>query len=219
MKKVIATKSYIPLLGLSALAALGALLTLMPWPGASSPNLWGYSSLCTFAPAATCFCAAVAGASCVLRASLNRKSPGFREWLAIHAASLFLVLILLGLGAWATSAWLAEEAGFRALIASPAAAAVGTELADGGKLTGRAASGGISATVETTLSGGRISSVRLVEGKNIPQNVEKEIFARLAGRKDTAVDAVSGATASSDVLIAAVADSLLRGADSLQGGK
>lgn len=219
MKKVIATKAYRPLLGLSLAAALGALLTLLPWPGASSPNLWGYSSLCTFAPAATLFCAAIAGISCVVRASLNQKSPDFRGWLLRHAAGLALVLALLGLGAWATSSWLAEEAGFRALIAAPPASSAGALATPDGTFVGRAASGGIDAAVETTLAGGKIASVRLLEGRNIPANVEKEIIARLAGRSDTAVDAVSGATASSDVLIAAVADSLLRGAASLKGGK
>ena len=45
--------AYRPLLALSGLFALGAVLTLVPNPNASWPNILGYSSLCTFAPGAT----------------------------------------------------------------------------------------------------------------------------------------------------------------------
>jgi hypothetical protein len=61
--------SYRLLILFTVLATLGGLLTLLPRAAASYPNLIGYSSLCTFAPAATFYCFFLAGLSCVIRAT------------------------------------------------------------------------------------------------------------------------------------------------------
>ncbi len=66
-------KLYAGLLSLTILSAIGGVLTLLPVPGASYPNVLGYRSLCTFAPAATLFCFLIAGTSCVIRASLVKR--------------------------------------------------------------------------------------------------------------------------------------------------
>ncbi len=67
--------AYTPLLVLSGIFALGALLTLIPYPSASWPNIMGYRSLCTFAPGATFACALLAAITCTLRARLVRRIP------------------------------------------------------------------------------------------------------------------------------------------------
>lgn len=64
---------YTVLLVVTIAATVGGVLTLIPWPQASYPNILGYRSLCTFAPAATLYCFAIAGVSCVFRASLVKR--------------------------------------------------------------------------------------------------------------------------------------------------
>jgi hypothetical protein len=95
-------KAYISLLALSLLATIGGILTLIPAAGASYPNLLGYRSLCTFAPAATLYCFAIAGASCVLRASLvKRKVLSGTTFRAAPVAVVAVVLV----AAVATTFW------------------------------------------------------------------------------------------------------------------
>lgn len=90
---------YGALLALSGLCALGAVLTLIPWPWASWPNILGYKSLCTFAPAATFGCSLAAALVCTLRARLVRKTA------APLFAPILAILILLGGFIWSTAAW------------------------------------------------------------------------------------------------------------------
>lgn len=90
-------KLYLPLLGVSFVAGVCGLLTLLPVAGASYPNVLGYRSLCTFAPAATFFCFAIAGTTCVLRASLVKRriaSGGKNVFRAIPIVAVSLVLAL-----------------------------------------------------------------------------------------------------------------------------
>ncbi len=97
-------RAYRPLLALSGLFALGAVVTLIPNPGASWPNVLGYSSVCTFAPGATFGCALLAAITCTVRARLVRRipSPAFVPIAAI---------IALGIGlAVSTVAWAGEKA-------------------------------------------------------------------------------------------------------------
>lgn len=67
------TRAYFGLILLSLIAAVGGVLTLIPAAGATWVNVLGYRSLCTFAPAATLFCFSIAGASCIVRASLVKR--------------------------------------------------------------------------------------------------------------------------------------------------
>lgn len=64
---------YLSLILISLIATVGAILTLVPAGGASWENVLGYRSLCTFAPAATLYCAFVAGTTCLFRASLVKR--------------------------------------------------------------------------------------------------------------------------------------------------
>jgi hypothetical protein len=61
-------------LAFTVVATIAGLLTLMPWEAASYPNVMGYRSLCTFAPAATLACFFLAGLSCFLRATFLKES-------------------------------------------------------------------------------------------------------------------------------------------------
>ncbi|MFW5786571.1 MAG: hypothetical protein ACOCYC_04945 [bacterium] len=94
---------YVLLLVLTIVATVGGLLTLMPWPNASYPNVLGYKSLCTFAPAATLFCFAIAGLSCYFRASLAKDQGGSAgDRLRRHGMSLAPIALLLVLAIGAT---------------------------------------------------------------------------------------------------------------------
>jgi hypothetical protein len=96
--------AYGMLIGVSALASIGAVLTLVPNPGASWPNILGYKSLCTFAPGATFACALIAALSCTLRARLVRKT-------AAPAFAPIVALLLLGIGlAVSATVWAGEKA-------------------------------------------------------------------------------------------------------------
>jgi len=69
-------KLYSILLWLSLLATIGGILTLLPRSAASYPNIIGYSSLCTFAPAASLYCFFIAGLSCFIRATFVKDQLG-----------------------------------------------------------------------------------------------------------------------------------------------
>lgn len=92
-------KLYGPLLILSAVFALGAVLTLIPFKGASWDNVLGYKSLCTFAPIATAVCALLAGTTCVIRARFFGPQAGYRKpWafpiiVALALASVIAVFL------------------------------------------------------------------------------------------------------------------------------
>jgi hypothetical protein len=96
--------AYWLLFSLSAIFAAGAILSLIPNPGASWPNILGYSSLCTFTPAATFACALLAALTCAIRARLvlRRPSPVF--------VPIAVILLLGGLFAWSTLVWAGTKA-------------------------------------------------------------------------------------------------------------
>jgi len=62
----------------------------------------------------------------------------------------------------------------------------------------------VSATVEVTVAGGRLTALRLLEARNVEPSVADTMFAAIRERQSSSVDAVSGATASSNVLLKAV---------------
>ena len=97
--------AYTLLLVLTIVATVGGILTLIPWPKASYPNVLGYRSLCTFAPAASLFCFLVAGVRCFIRASLGKDQQGSpRQRLRRHGKHL-VPLALLAVLAVATTFW------------------------------------------------------------------------------------------------------------------
>ena len=101
-------KGYLALLALSVVATIGGILTLIPAGGATYHNLLGYRSLCTFAPAATLYCFAIAGISCIIRASLIKRralfgKPSFRP------GAITVVAVVLGLAIAATGWFVSEK--------------------------------------------------------------------------------------------------------------
>lgn len=96
--------AYAPLLALSGLFLACAIVTLIPNPGASWPNILGYRSVCTFAPGATLGCALLAAATCVIRARLVRKARG-----PIFVPVLVIGVLAAGVAA-STMAWAGVKA-------------------------------------------------------------------------------------------------------------
>jgi hypothetical protein len=93
-------------------------LTLVPNPAASWPNILGYRSLCTFAPAATACCGLLAGITCLVRSRLvsvraaqNRFRPPF--------VAIVVFVLLLGIAVPSALVW----AGYKNLDATSAASA------------------------------------------------------------------------------------------------
>jgi uncharacterized protein with FMN-binding domain len=66
----------------------------------------------------------------------------------------------------------------------------------------------VRASVEVTVKSGRIDSMRLVSGENVDAELAARIFARVKAAGSTGVDAVSGATASSNVLLKSLSAAL-----------
>lgn len=100
------TAKYRALLAFSAAATLAGLATLLPRAAASWPNLVGYRSLCTFAPAGTLFCFLAAGASCFVRATFVKDRDGTAgARLRRHAKSLVPLVLVLGAALWFTRSW------------------------------------------------------------------------------------------------------------------
>jgi hypothetical protein len=88
-------KAYGPLLGLSALFALGAALSLVPWDAARWNNIIGYKSLCTFSPISSAICALLAAATCTIRSRFFGPRRGERRPLvAPIAVGLALALVI-----------------------------------------------------------------------------------------------------------------------------
>lgn len=95
--------AYFALLLLSILAGVGGILTLMPAAGATYENLFGYRSLCTFAPAASLFCFFVAGSSCVIRASFVKRKAMLGKPVVRKAPGIVVIFVLVL--ALASSGW------------------------------------------------------------------------------------------------------------------
>ncbi len=91
--------SYKILLVLTFLAAVGGIITLLPNGNASYPNILGYKSVCTFAPAASFFCFFIAGSICFIRSTFIKDGSGTqKERFRKHAARLIPLAIILALG-------------------------------------------------------------------------------------------------------------------------
>jgi hypothetical protein len=88
----------------SALFAIGAIVTLIPTRLAPWPNILGYKSVCPFAPGATFGCALLAAITCTIRARLVKRVPA-----PVFLPATAIVLLVAAL-AWSTVAWAGEKA-------------------------------------------------------------------------------------------------------------
>ena len=201
------TRSYHVLLGVTVVFALLAVVTMLPNPGASKPNVLGYRSVCAFAPAASALCGLLAGITCTVRNrrfSRNASSARYRPIILPAVVVLLLATASIVFG----TRFGAAQRRFEIVIADTTAARPAGTLAPLAEGTRRAtvANGDVAATVEVTVSGGSITAMRLVDGKNVDQPLAETIFSRIREADSLSVDAVSGATASSNVLLQAVGD-------------
>jgi hypothetical protein len=89
------TKLYGVLLVVTVALAIGGVITLVPVAGASFPNVIGYRSLCTFAPAASLYCFAAAGLTCVMRSSLVKRAAHNGGKPVFRVVPIVVVLIVL----------------------------------------------------------------------------------------------------------------------------
>jgi len=195
--------AYWILLAFSALFTLAGVVTLLPSGAASTPNVLGYRSVCPFAPAASALCCLCAAVTCTLRGRLVSRSASrarYRPLILPLAAAVLLIAITGVFGGMFISA----QARFGAVIAATARTAVpGGAFVDGTR-SATASEGDVSATVEVTVAAGVVSGVRLLAGKNVDAALVDAIRERISAAGSLSVDAVSGATASSNVVRAAI---------------
>ncbi len=197
------TSAYYALLGVTIAFTVLAIVTLLPNPGASKPNVLGYRSVCSFAPAASALCGLLAGITCTVRNRLvSRRASSARY--APPFAPLAMIAVLLAVAAVFTVRFIKVQSRFVTVIekTSTAVGAFGS-LADGTR-GATASEGDVSATVEIRVVGGRIEALKLIEGKNMDAALAAQLFQEVITEQSSGVDVVSGATASSRVLLQAV---------------
>jgi uncharacterized protein with FMN-binding domain len=196
---------YWALLALSLAFSILAAVTLIPNAAAAKPNVLGYRSVCSFAPAATALCGFLAGITCTLRNRLvSRRATSMRYRPFFIPAGVGLIL-LVAAAVFGIRFGVAQSR-FGTIIAKTAASPVAGTIpvfADGTR-SATIVEDEVSATVEVTVKSGRIESVRLVSGKNIDSGLAQTVFSRVKEAGSIAVDAVSGSTASSNVLLKAI---------------
>jgi uncharacterized protein with FMN-binding domain len=195
--------AYYGLLGLSLAFSILAAVTLLPNPGASKPNVLGYRSVCSFAPAASALCGLLAAATCTVRnrlVSRNAASARYQPLFAPVAAAL----LLLSAAAVFGIRFGVAQAGFGKVIAKTDAPGSSFASLSDGTRSATASDGDISATVELTATRGRVEKLALTGGRNVEQSLAEKIFEEVLAAQSSRVDAVSGATASSRVLLKAV---------------
>jgi uncharacterized protein with FMN-binding domain len=194
---------YLIFLLITLTGALGGILTLVPDPMAGKPNILGYLSLCTFAPAATFFCFSIAGLSCTIRAFLFKTdSDGKHSPISAHLFALIPIGLLLLGGIVSTGIW----AGSAAIYSSQIVTQIQTTLPAGitdGTFSGTWVTEEVAATVELVIRDGKILSGRLTSSRNVPARIAEAIFNGIIGTQSLQVDAVTGATASCSVLLKA----------------
>jgi uncharacterized protein with FMN-binding domain len=194
---------YWGMLALSLAFSVLALVTLVPNGAASKPNVLGYRSVCSFAPAATALCGLLAGITCTLRNRLfSRRASSMRYRPMIIPAGVGIILIVAAVVFGARFG--ITQSRFGAIIAKTAPGTAAAAFVDGTR-SASCSEGEVSAVVEVTVASGRIESMRLVSGRNLDAALADTIFSRITAGGSATVDAVSGATASSNVLMKAVA--------------
>ena len=195
--------AYAAMLGLSAVLSVLAVVTMLPYAGASKPNVLGYRSICTFAPAATALCGLLAGITCILRnrlVSVRRAATRFQP----PFAAVLVLGALVALAAIFGARFGAAQARFNEVIAATGLEGTAFGSLPDGTRRATVAEGEVSATVEVTVAGGAVTGLRLVDAMNVEASVAETVFAAVRQEQSTAVDAVSGATASSNVLLKAI---------------
>ena len=197
------SKAYYLTLGLTIAFSVLAIVTMLPNPAASKPNVLGYRSVCSFAPAASALCGLLAGVTCTFRSRRLSKNASRARYKPL-VVPVGVAVILIAIAAVFGARFGAAQWHFGSVIArTEVKGAQFASLSDGTR-SGTFSEGDVTATVELTVSAGRISALRLTAGKNVDESLASRIFDEVTAAKSTAVDAVSGATASCNVLLRAI---------------
>lgn len=227
MNRTHAELGYKGLLVFTVLATLGGFLTLLPWEDASQTNLLGYLSLCTFTPAATLWCFFLAAFSCTIRAAyfsptalaegstsrgLNKKRITRLVILGLIAMVPSLLWVQKGMTYDAglvekNEARKAEAAALALTGAETPSMKPGLVLEDG-TYTGSAYYLDVSAELRARIEGGVLVAIDLVKSSNISRQLARSLAKEAIAYNSPWVDAITGATLSSDVWKAALADAL-----------
>jgi len=195
--------AYYGMLGLSLVFTILAVVTMLPNPAAAKPNVLGYRSVCSFAPAASALCGLLAGVTCTIRNRRFSKSSASARYRPL-IVPIGVVVLLLGAAAVFGIRFGVAQSRFGSVIAkTEVTAAPFASLSDGTR-SATVSEGDVSATVELTVTAGSIGELRLLSGKNLDAALAARIFAEVRKAGSVAVDAVSGATASRNVLLKAI---------------
>jgi uncharacterized protein with FMN-binding domain len=197
------SKAYWGLLGLTTAFAILAVVTMLPNPGASKPNVFGYRSVCSFAPAASALCGLLAGLTCTIRNRRFSASAASMKYRPL-ILPIGLAVVLLAIAVVFGVRFISAESRFGSVISKTETRAGAFNALANGTRSATFAEGEVSATVELSIAAGKIEGIRLTDGRNIDAAVASRIFDEVKAKGSTTVDAVSGATASSNVLLKAI---------------
>jgi uncharacterized protein with FMN-binding domain len=194
---------YYGLLGLTIAFSVLAVVTLIPNPAAPVPNGLGYRSVCGFAPAATALCGLLAATACTLRNRRVSKSAASARYSPLFVTVGVAVLLLAVTAVFGIRYGVARSHFVAVIVKTQGPGAPLASLTDGTR-SATVTEGEVSATVRVIVSSGEISDIQLTAGRNVDAALAGEIFGRVRKAASTSVDAVSGATASSNVLLKAI---------------
>lgn len=196
--------AYYALLGVTVALTLLGVVTLLPRAAASKPNLIGYRSVCTFAPAASAICALLAGTSCTIRnrlVSRRASSMRFRPLFLPVALGIALAAVAVVFGA----RYITTRGALNELVAEPTFRGEPLRALRDGTRSASTSEGQFSVTVEVTVESGRVSRIGILSGGEYERRASAELFPAVIEAQSTAVDTVSGATISSRLLLTAIA--------------
>ena len=196
--------AYWALLALTIVFSVLSLVTMIPNSAASKPNVLGYKSVCSFAPAASALCGVLAGITCTIRnRRVSRRASATRYQPPVLPIAVGILLLTLA-AVFGIRFGIAQSRFDKVIAKTGQASGALAGLAEGTR-SATIMEGEVSATVELSVKAGLIDTMRLTAGENVDAVLAEEIFARVRKAGSVGVDAVSGATASSNVLLKAIA--------------
>ena len=143
--------------------------------------------------------AGVCALSFLQRARLKEK------WLTLHRVSTAVIFICLALHVYLCAASLAD---YRAAVSQISISDVKLSEVSDGTYTGECGVGYIYASVQVNVQGGEIKSIELMEHRNEKGKPAEAVINRIIESQAIEVDAVTGATNSSRVIMKAVQNAL-----------
>ncbi len=195
--------AYYCFLALTVVFSLLAVVTMLPNPAASTQNVLGYRSVCSFAPAATALCGLLAAVACTLRNRVFSKSAASARYKPLFVP-IGVAVLLIAAAAFFGIRFEVARSHFGSVISKTETRGAPLVSLPDGTRSATVTEGEVSATVQITVSSGAIKDIRLTAGRNVDAALAARIFTEVGQAASTSVDTVSGATASSNVLLRAV---------------